>query len=124
MCDAHVVQRLFPGMHTLGTYRGFGAGGGIVTVLGEGWTLLEGACREFWVGCVARRHGLIVCVVNVYIPPRSSAYASAGSAFYQSTLEQLLEWVGAMRTGHGLLAATVVCGDFNARAGGYAYDGT
>lgn len=59
-------------------------------------------------------------MVNVYVPPSTSSYAPASFA---AVLQHIVEWTAQMRLRHGTFAATVICGDFNARAGVLAHPG-
>ena len=68
----------------------------------------------YWVGCIARLHTCITCIVNVYVPPVTSSYAPSD---YRATLTAIVGWVAAMRLQFGECMVTTVCGDFNARAG-------
>ncbi len=111
----HAAQLMFPYYHVVGSYRGVEEqGGGILTVVGEAWRVLQDACREFWVGIVVEHAACKVGVVNVYIPPTTSAYAPAS---YEAVLSEVHEWLVAVRMEVGGLTHGVVCGDFNARAG-------
>ena len=78
-CEA-VAQRVFPGMRIVGVFREFGERGGILTVIREDWEMVGCESRVFWAGVVVRRAGCTVCIVNAYIPPRSSSFAPSSYA--------------------------------------------
>jgi hypothetical protein len=69
---------------------------------------------EFWVGIVATHAQCTIGVVNVYIPPTTSAHAPHS---YQAVLGAITDWTAAARVAAGGVDYVIVCGDFNARAG-------
>ena len=97
--------------------RGLGHGGGLATVLGASWKVLTSASTEYFIGVVFERPGGRYTVVNVYLPPVTSAYAPKGAEGFHTSLTQINNWVTSARLQLGTIGAVLWVGDFNARLG-------
>ena len=76
-------------MRVVAMGRAFGRGGGLLTVLAEGWELLETHVSEFCVGVVCSRGDCLVGVANLYLPPTTSQYAPQS---YEQVLQTVVDW--------------------------------
>ena len=73
--------------------RESGRGGGIMTVIPRQWTVLSHTSKEYFLGVSVSINGVLLLVVNVYIPPENSAYSPKGAQAYRTSLEDMQHWV-------------------------------
>lgn len=95
---------------------GTGRGGGILTVIGAEWTVLEQLSARYWVGVVLRRGNTTLAVANTYIPPHNSPFAPPSMEAYRAVLDATQEWLCRMQAAWGDMGI-LWGGDFNAWAG-------
>ena len=65
---------MFCDCQVLASLREPGQGGGIMTVIPHQWTVLRHVSEKYYVGVLVDVFGVLLVVVNTYIPPTSSAY--------------------------------------------------
>ena len=84
---------IFPDGLVLASLRESGHGGGIMTVIPRQWTVLQHVSKEYFLGVLVDVCGVLLLVVNVYIPPVNSVHSPKGIQAYRESLEDMHQWV-------------------------------